>query len=493
MSARHRGVALMLAATWQLAACAHYTRNHALPATGPSPATDYSLISHREAQAGKDSLLVLMSASGGGTRAAALVYGVMTELAAQRLASGGSVATELDVISSVSGGSFPTAYLALNGIEQLPQFRGKFLDWNAQRSLIWSVLHPGVWKLPSKNYSRIDLAERLWARRLFGKATYAELRTPTRPMIILNGTDFSTGGQFSFTSEHFNSICTDLTRLPIARAVATSSAFPGLLNPTSFKNFAGQCRDSLPLWATEYFALEGTDDGARLRTTAEGREKGRAAAQLVSMQRHALRSHIHVLDGGVSDNLGLRPLIRAVTQSDYPGSLLPELNSGAVRKMLWVIVNARTSRPAPSDLTSNPPGWKAVLDASASRPMNRLTDESLETLGDRIWSRRQAVAARCSTGVAPNLPASMRVQEYVVYVAFDRLRDGRERAYFLDMPTTFALPTKAVDDLIGFATKAVRTSVDLQAFLEDEATPTGLCTWATRPWQPAWRTSPDIP
>jgi NTE family protein len=476
-------------ATSAVTSCAHYTRNKPLPATGSE--AKYTLKSTRSAQATPDSLLILMSASGGGTRAAALTFGVLSELIATPLPNGGSVADQLDIISSVSGGSFTTAYYALHGAAGLPTFRRQFLDWNAERRLLLSVLYPGLFKLPSKNYSRIDLAERLWTKKVFGNHTYADLIKPATPFVILNGTDFSTGGQFSFTDEYFRTLCSDLLTLPLARAVTTSSAFPGLLNPVSYKSYAGACRDSLPFWASEFFAADGTDDGLELRTTTQGREKARAAAQLASLQRRALRSYIHVLDGGVSDNLGLRPLFRAVTQVDHDESLLPELNSGNVRKVLWVIVNARTARQAASDTRENPPSWKEVLDASASRPMNRLTDESLELLGDRIWNRRREVAQLCNT--KRDIPKSMRVQEYVLYVSFDRLREGRERAYFLDLPTTFTLPKADVENLVTFGAKAVRNSEDFKSFLNEPTSPQALCKWALTRWQPAWRSEPDIP
>jgi NTE family protein len=502
-----RGLLALMAGT--LSACAHYTRNLPLPPSGGG--AGYTLAAVRGplgsgaggTPATRDSLLLLMSASGGGTRAAALTHGVLAELADTPLPGGGFAADELDVLSAVSGGSFAATHFALHGAAGLPAFRRHFLDWNAQRSLLLSVLVPGPLVLPSPTYSRIDLAERLWRRRLFGEATFGDLLARTDsaraggvsrpPMLIINGTDFSTGGQFSFTSEHFRTICTDLLRVPLARAVATSSAFPGLLNPTSFRNYAGGCRDSLPAWASEFFAAESLPEGAELRTTPEGREKARAAAQLASLQRGALRTHIHVLDGGVSDNLGLRPLVRAVTQGDHDESLLPELNAGHVRKILWIVVNARTARPAPSDRKANPPGWKEVLDASASRPMNRLTDETLEALGDRIGSRRRAVAAACARSGPDALPATLRVQEYVLYVAFDQLQDARERAYFLGLPTTFALPREAVDALVAFGRRAVRSSGDFRAFLTDRADGEGVCGWARREWQPGWRGGDWVP
>src|SRR5262245_63984032 len=59
-----------------------------------------------------DDLFVIVSFSGGGTRAAALAYGVLEALRDTRIEWQGrkvSLLDEVDVISSISGGSFPAA------------------------------------------------------------------------------------------------------------------------------------------------------------------------------------------------------------------------------------------------------------------------------------------------------------------------------------------------------------------------------------------------
>jgi hypothetical protein len=81
----------------------------------------------------------------------------------------------------------------------------------------------------------------------------------------------------------------------------------------------------------------------------------------------------------------------------------------------------------------------------------------------------------------------------VLYVAFDQLQDARERAYFLGLPTTFALPREAVDALVAFGRRAVRSSGDFRAFVEDRAAGEGVCAWARRAWRPGWRGGAWVP
>ena len=63
-------------------------------------------------------VLLMLAFSGGGTRAAAFSYGVLKELSETELGRGGQkyrLSDEVDVITSVSGGSFTAAYFGLYG------------------------------------------------------------------------------------------------------------------------------------------------------------------------------------------------------------------------------------------------------------------------------------------------------------------------------------------------------------------------------------------
>ena len=78
-----------------------------------------------------DSLLVVLTFSGGGTRAAAFAYGVLEKLRDTEIVWDGQrrrLLDEVDVISSVSGGSFPAAYYGLFGDGIFDEFPEKALS-----------------------------------------------------------------------------------------------------------------------------------------------------------------------------------------------------------------------------------------------------------------------------------------------------------------------------------------------------------------------------
>jgi NTE family protein len=75
-------------------------------------------------------VFLLLAFSGGGTRAAALSYGVLRELRDTRVVVRGQetrLLDEVDVITSVSGGSFTSAYYGLFGDRIFEDYEQRFL------------------------------------------------------------------------------------------------------------------------------------------------------------------------------------------------------------------------------------------------------------------------------------------------------------------------------------------------------------------------------
>lgn len=113
-----------------LAGCAHYPVNAQL--TMPA---ERGYRFDEVADDDSTSLFVCLALSGGGTRAAALSYGVLAKLRDTRIRWRGkerSLLDEVDCISSVSGGSFTAAYYGLFGKRIFKDFRARFLERNIQ-------------------------------------------------------------------------------------------------------------------------------------------------------------------------------------------------------------------------------------------------------------------------------------------------------------------------------------------------------------------------
>lgn len=257
-------------------------------------------------------LLVLVSFSGGGTRAAAFSYGVLQELADTKVKTDGGLQTllqEVDMISSVSGGSFTNAYYGLYGDKIFKDFEERFLRKDVQGDLLWQIFRPINWiRLLSSTYGKSDIAAKYYDKILFNDATFADLKRPGAPLAIINSTDLGTGMRISFNKPVFNLLCADLDQYPISRAVTASSAVPGLFSTITIRNYAGNCGFEEPAWMK--------DAQQDVNTTIRKQEAQGLAGYLDSEKQPWL----HLVDGGVSDNLGLRlffNMIRLVNDNNH--------------------------------------------------------------------------------------------------------------------------------------------------------------------------------
>jgi len=198
-----------------------------------------------------DDLFLVLLFSGGGTRAAAFGYGVLEVLAATPITGHGKTASLLektDLVHGVSGGSILATYLGLHGKNTVPRFEREFLQQNLQSTVLRQLLSlANLPRLTSSQYGRGDLLAEELDRLLYHGATFADLAERRQgPFAVISATDMSLGQRVEFTQEHFDALCLDLNRLPIARAVAASSAVPLIFAPITLNNHGGHCHYQPP-------------------------------------------------------------------------------------------------------------------------------------------------------------------------------------------------------------------------------------------------------
>jgi NTE family protein len=434
MSTRALAAAALVASA---SGCAHWPENPGL--ARQDPRAGYRLENVRRPNQ-SDDLLVFLAFSGGGTRAASLSYGVLEELARDEVSVGGAkrrLLDEVDVISAVSGGTFTATYYALRGDRIFQEFEKKFLKRNIEHALAGRVLSPGNWfRLPSGTFNRSDVAAELYDETVFDHATFGDLLKSGGPFVVVNGADVTTGARFPFTQDTFDVLCSDLSAFPIARAVATSSALPPLLYPISLRNRAGSCGWQPPPWAS---------------STPRGRS-GLRARELRSYEDAKARPYVHLFDGGIVENLGLRALVEALdTVAAAPPSLAPGIPGGP-KTIVAIVVNATRTPPRDWDRSPEPPGKGDLMAQARDIPVDRYSLEAMEAARDQL--ARWAAAA-------PGRSA------HLVEVSFDLIPDPTERLWFNELPTSFALEDAQVDRLRAVAGKLLRDSPEFQKVLAE--------------------------
>jgi NTE family protein len=430
-------------------------------------------------------LFVILSFSGGGTRAAALSYGAMEELKRTTIKVNGEtrrLLDEIDIISSVSGGSFTSAYYGLYGERLFEDFESRFLKRNIQGELVRRFLSPWNWpRLWSPYFDRIDLAAEVYDRRVFDHQTFQSLvaRNQT-PLIILNATDIARSSHFEFTQDQFDLLCSDLSGYPVARAVAASSAVPFVLTPITLKAYSPKenaprdCGYKEPIWLTN--AREERQSGSRRFYNA----------QLTDAYLDPKTQYVHLLDGGLADNIGLRGPLQSLASSDNPRSaversqaspdrtILQKINLEKIDTILVIAVNARTRSQSKLGERRNAPRILSVVSPVTGGPMGNYSYETIELLKEsmRQWTTDvQQVEAchelfkeNCRDGELP--PETLqKVVFYPVELNFDAIADKDKRRRLQEMPTSFSLRPEQVEELESTASELLKQNPQFQKFL----------------------------
>ena len=398
--------------------------------------------------ASADEMLLVVAFSGGGTRAAAFAYGVLKELNRMEIDIDGTthrLINEVDIASGVSGGSFTAAYFGLHGQDIFDEYEERFLRRNVQRGILLQLLRPYNWgRLFRTDFDRSELAAEYYDRYIFDGATFGDLTHGKGPAVVINATDLSKGIRFAFTQAMFDFICSDLSTFPISRAVAASSAVPVLLTPVALKNYAGSCGFEAPDWMQQ--ALSG-DDSVRMQ--AEARRLG----SYLDADR---RRYIHLVDGGITDNLGIRGLVSNVVAGDDVAATIRKLVPRRLRRVVVILVNAETDPDTGWDLSQVAPSLADIVNAVTGTQIRRF---NLETI-DLVRTSFKEVVRKLST---PQHPVSF----HLVEVSFDAIQDDKERRWFNRLPTSFALSDEQVDKLIEAGGRLLRESKEYQALLAE--------------------------
>jgi NTE family protein len=435
-----------------------YPANPALRQIDPGAGYEFRNVRQQAGKGGE--VLVLLAFSGGGTRAAAFSYGVLKELHQTELstADGTSrLSDEVDAISGVSGGSFTAAYFGLFRDRIFDDYERVFLRRDVQGELTRQVMfNPVNWgRLLSPTFTRADLATQLYDETIFDHATFADLQASGGPFVVINATEMTLGTRFQFTQNYFDPICSDLSDYPVARAVTASSAVPILFSPVTLTNRAGECGWQQPAWAST--ALAQPERTSRIYNLA---------ANINALEDSEKRPYLHLFDGGLADNLGLRAILDGVLRYDGIKPALQAMGMENTRKVVVILVNAETALDVDSSQSLQTPTFAASVNAATSVPLSRYSFETVALMKSRLESwERESHEAECGPGAHDTDSDCKGVGFHFVEVNFSEHPDPAERDYLKRLPTSFVLTDEAVDRLIAAGGLILRNNQEYQRLL----------------------------
>ncbi len=200
------------------------------------------------------------------------------------------------------------------------------------------------------------------------------------------------------------------------------------------------------------------------------------AAELQSYMDVQRRPYIHLIDGGIADNLGLRGAIDHLTATGSLWRSFQHLGWENTRQVVFIVVNAeKRARTYPDDVEKTL-STAQVLKSIATTPMARYNFETIELLkanfkewGEEIRSHRCHAekdgdkAERRSSEANP----CADIKFYLIEVDFDSLKNSSERSYLRTLPTSFHLPPEAVDRLRAAGRHLLKESPELKRLLLD--------------------------
>lgn len=290
--------------------------------------------------------------SGGGSRAANFSLATLLEL------GNAGLLDEVAAISSVSGGSLTAAYYALYGSDPVwrkaeaeafdtrekvkAHFRSDLQnEWTGR--WLWP---PNIFQYWLTPYDRSDIMKGVIDEFLAipPNATMAagdhrenripfmqldsECRSPRGcglPRIFFNATRLD-GANFVFSRDRFTDLGSRLDTFPVADAVMASAAFPGGFNKVTLERYRSLVEQRPEAYQTTIRQQSGAGRGPSSRQQFGGAvadELGydEALEQISDADPRPDEHHpdyekqrlfVHLMDGGASDNLGVRTIVRTL-------------------------------------------------------------------------------------------------------------------------------------------------------------------------------------
>jgi len=420
------------------------------------------------------SAVVALAFSGGGMRASAFSYGVLTaldDIVVDERPYRRTMVDNIRMISGVSGGSVVAAYFGYRGRDDYRDLDRKFLYQNPESTMRTGVSPVALSRALSGGVNDRRSFARWLDENLFEHADFSAFRWTNAPTVWINASDIYNRTPFLFTYDTFAALCSDLDKLPISDAVAASAAFPVVFSPIVLETKRERCRYERPDWLAR--ALENQRHSVRLQAYAQA---------LDSYQRNHDLNYVRLLDGGLTDNLGITGFVLERAAADTPHGPLSAEEAVKLRHFIFVIADAGRGQTETwgRDMDNLPIG--KLLLATTDTSMSAALRDEIDALRQAVsvW-RDQLVAFRCALplekvrrirGTTAGWDCR-DVNAIVEHLAFDDL-DPETALDLSRIPTRLSLPAQQVDKLIAAGRRVVAENDSLAAAVADSRRHAGV-------------------
>jgi NTE family protein len=410
-----------------------------------------------------DDMEIALTFSGGGTRAAAFSYGVLTgfdETHVRSRAGTMSLLDHIDFISGVSGGSVLAAYYGLKKRAAMGDFKQRFLLADAEDGLQTNLSLANIARGLQGGVNDSTQFPHWLDTHLFNHATYRELLRNRRPTVWINASDIYDRTAFLFSPVTFSALCSDLTSYPISLAVAASAAVPVVFAPIVIQNYPGGCPIALPEWVQ------------RVRSNPNAEPLLQSYADALERYRTGEVKYVKLLDGGLVDNYGLAGFTVARLAANTPFGPLAPQQAVKLRRLLFLVVDS--GRAPSGQWAQTVPGPKGVdlimATSDTATESGAIGSYSAFDATMSDW-RKTLVSWRCGLSEADRhrfgVPPGWNCRDldfFISKISFDAL--GSDRAAALNrVETRFQLPPDQIDMLVTAGRDALNANPKFRAFV----------------------------
>jgi len=407
-------------------------------------------------------IVFIMAFSGGGKRSAAFAHGVLRGLRQIPVIEDGrtrSLLDELDSITAVSGGSFPAMHYGLYRDKSFETFASDFLKVDVNAYVYGTYLLPWNWEwLVNPFYGTNDRMAEVYDRLMFHGATYADLLRQGLPVVSVDATDIANGIPFSFTQPYFDLICSDLSSFPVARAVAASNGFPVLFSPITLTSHTPDCRGLRPPTAAPQEWAETPDQLSRRGLLA------RTANRYLDPER---TKYVHLLDGGISDNLALRGVTNGAIALDENNEAFRRVALKA-RRVLVLSVDGQSAADPAISKQRVVTGLSQIFGAVSGTQIDAYNFETLILTASEL---RQLIASlrkvRCAQARVIDGHDCADVRGALVHISLASIPDPQERQRLQAIPTGLTIPDADVDALVSSGEQLVQQNSAIRELISD--------------------------
>ena len=196
----------------------------------------------------------------------------------------------------------------------------------------------------------------------------------------------------------------------------------------------------------------------------------------ITNTKQASRKYIHLTDGGVADNIGLREPLTAITGINNSWSVLQRINLKQVDKLVVIVVNAATNPETQRDKTPKVPGLLDTVMTVATIPLDNYSFETLELLRTTVddFNEEMRLVSGCkelAAGKGPqcelDIPMPHHVEFFPVEVAFEYIEIGPRSKLVQEPSDQFELPRETVDKLREVGRQILREDPQFKKLMEE--------------------------